>query len=238
MNRSATPARCGTRLTPRRAAYAVSAAVMLSLTLTASQPRLAAADPKGVIVVPAVPANLEVQAGNQVYLQGLAVGTQDYICLPCPNVITPAAICPASGFAWAFYAPQATLFGVDVGHDKQIITHFLSPNPAEDGTPRPTWQHSRDTSTVWVNNSVPPAQSSSDRTFVAAGAIPWLLLPVAGTQAGPTGSDTLTKTTFIQRLNTSGGVAPAASTCASAADAGKKALVPYSADYFFYKPSK
>ena len=237
MNRSATLARCGMRLTPRRAAYAVSA-FTLSLTLTVSQPRLAAADPKGVIVVPAVPANLEVQAGNQVYLQGLGVGTQDYICLPCPNAITPAAMCPASGFAWAFYAPQATLFDVDVGHEKQVITHFLSPNPAEGGTPRPTWQHSRDTSTVWVNNSVPPAHSSSDPSFVAVGAIPWLLLPVAGTQVGPTGSDTLTKTTFIQRLNTSGGVAPGATTCATAADAGKKALVPYSADYFFYKASE
>jgi hypothetical protein len=237
MNRSATLARRGTRLTPLRTVYAVGA-VALSLTLAVSQPRLAAADPKGVIVVPAVPANLEVPAGNQVYLEGLGVGTQDYICLPCPNALTPAAMCPASGFAWAFYAPQATLFDVDVGHDKQIITHFLSPNPAEGGTPRPTWQHSRDTSTVWVNNSVPPAKSSTDQAFVAAGAIPWLLLPVAGIQVGPTGSDTLTNTTFIQRLDTSGGVAPAASTCATAADAGKKALVPYSAGYFFYKASK
>jgi Protein of unknown function (DUF3455) len=237
MNHCATLARRGgTRLTPLRMVYAVGA-VTLSLTLTVSQPRLAAADPKGVIVVPAVPANLEVPAGNQVYLEGLGVGTQDYICLPCPNAITPATMCPASGFAWAFYAPQATLFDVDVGHDKQIITHFLSPNPAEGGTLRPTWQHSRDTSTVWVNNSVPPARSSTDQAFVAAGAIPWLLLPVAGTQGGPTGSDTLTKTTFIQRLNTSGGVAPAASTCATTTDIGKKALVPYSADYFFYKAS-
>jgi Protein of unknown function (DUF3455) len=89
---------------------------------------------------------------------------------------------------------------------------------------------------VWVNSTVPPARSSTDQAFVAAGAIPWLLLPVAGTQVGPTGSDTLTKTTFIQRLDTSGGVAPAASTCATAADTGKKALVPYSD--FFYKASQ
>jgi hypothetical protein len=173
-----------------------------------------------------------------VYLEGHGVGTQDYICLPCPNAITPAATCPVSGFAWAFYGPQATLFDVEVGDDKQIITHFLSPNPDEAGKPRPTWQHSRDSSTVWVNNNVPPAQSSTDPAFVAPGAIPWLLLPVAGTQVGPTGSDKLTQTTFIQRLDTSGGVAPAASTCATAADAGKKALVPYSADYFFYKAGK
>lgn len=73
---------------------------------------------------------------------------------------------------------------------------------------------------------------------VAAGAIPWLLLPVAGKQVGPTGGDELTKTTYIQRLNTAGGIAPAASTCAAATDAGKKALVDYSADYFFYKAAK
>jgi hypothetical protein len=236
MKRSTTVARHGTRLTPLRMVCAVGA-VALSLTSAVSQPRLAAADPKGVIVVPAVPPNLEVPVGNQVYLEGHAVGTQDYICLPCPNAITPAATCPASGFAWAFYAPQATLFDIEVGHDKQIITHFLSPNPAEGGTPRPTWQHSRDTSTVWVNSSVPPAQSSTDQAFVAAGAIPWLLLRVAGTHGGPTGSDTLTKTTYIQRLETSGGVAPAASTCTEE-DTGKKALVPYSANYFFYKASQ
>jgi hypothetical protein len=46
--------------------------------------------------------------------------------------------------------------------------------------------------------------------------------------------DTLTKTTFIQRLNTSGGLAPSTG-CSSAADVGRLAFVPYSADYFFYK---
>ncbi len=234
MTHSAPLKRHATRTTLLRTVYA-AAAVGLGLTLAVSQPRLAAADPKGVIDVPAVPGNLEVPAGNEVYLEGHGVGTQDYLCMPCPNAITSAATCPASGFAWAFYGPQATLFDVQVGNEKQIITHFLSPNPDEARKPRPTWQHSRDSSTVWVNNTVPPAQSSTDAAFVAPGAIPWLLLPVAGTQVGPTGSDTLTKTTFIQRLNTSGGVAPAASTCATAADAGKKALVPYSADYFFYQ---
>jgi Protein of unknown function (DUF3455) len=189
-------------------------------------------------VVPSVPANLQVPVGNKAYLEGHAMGTQDYICLPCPNAITTATACPASGFAWAFYGPQATLFSVDDGDDRQIMTHFLSPNPAEAGKPRPTWQDSRDTSTVWANNSSPPAQSSTDPAFVAAGAIPWLLLPMAGTQVGPTSGNRLTKTTFVQRLDTAGGVAPAAATCASAADAGIKALVPYSADYFFYKASK
>ena len=51
----------------------------------------------------------------------------------------------------------------------------------------------------------PPGRSSSDPAFVAQGAIAWLLLTVAGVQDGPTGGDTLTATTFVQRLNTSGG---------------------------------
>jgi hypothetical protein len=210
----------------------------LTLSVAVAHPVPASAGHDGNPVPPPVPANLQVPVGNRLYLEGHAEGTQDYICLPCPNAITASAACPDSGFAWAFYGPQATLFDVEDGDDQQIITHFLSPNPAEAGKPRPTWQSSRDTSAVWVNNSSPPAQSSTDPTFVAAGAIPWLLLPVAGTQVGPTGGDKLTKTTFIQRLDTAGGVAPAAGTCASAADAGKKALVSYSADYFFYKTAK
>ena len=186
------------------------------------------------IVVPPVPSNLQVPAGHRAYLVGHAEGIQDYICMPCPNAITPAAACPASGFAWAFFGPQATLFDVEDGDDAQIMTHFLSPNPDEAGKPRPAWQHSRDTSIVWANNTSPPSQSSTDSAFVVPGAIPWLLLPVAGTQVGPTGGGKLTKTTFIQRLNTAGGLAPATG-CATAVDSGKKALVPYSTDYFFYK---
>jgi Protein of unknown function (DUF3455) len=201
-------------------------------------PLPAVAGDNGDIVVPPVPATLRPPAGNKVYRQGHAMGTQNYICMLCPNAITPAAACPASGFAWAFFAPQATLFDVEDGGDEQIITHFLSPNPGEGGKPRPAWQHSRDTSVVWANNSTPPAQSSTDPEFVAAGAVSWLLLPMAETQVGPTGGGKLTKTTYIQRLNTAGGIAPAAGTCAAAGDAGKKALVDYSADYFFYKAAK
>jgi hypothetical protein len=40
-------------------------------------------------------------------------------------------------------------------------------------------------------------------------------------------------TTFIQRVNTVGGLAPSTG-CANAADVGKKAFVPYTADYFFF----
>ena len=40
-------------------------------------------------------------------------------------------------------------------------------------------------------------------------------------------------TRYIQRVNTSGGVAPSMG-CAAAADVTRPALVPYEADYFFF----
>jgi hypothetical protein len=162
-----------------------------------------------------VPPNIQVHAGNELYLKGHATGTQNYICLPS-----------GAGFAWAFFGPQATLFDVQ---NEQIITHFLSPNPDEGGTGRATWQDSQDTSSVWAV----AIESSSDPKFVAPGAIPWLKLEVVGSEAGPTGGDSLVATTYIQRLNTTGGVAPTTG-CAVATDLGKKAFVPYTADYVFY----
>jgi Protein of unknown function (DUF3455) len=167
---------------------------------------------------PPVPAKLEVEPGHEAFLVGHAIGTQNYVCLPS-----------ATGFAWSLFTPEATLFGDD---DRQITTHFFGPNPFEGGTIRAVWQHSRDTSTVWGRVD----QSSTDSQFVAPGAIPWLLVNVkdVGAQAGPTGGRRLTKTTFIHRLNTVGGVAPATG-CAQAGDVGNRRFVPYTADYFFYE---
>jgi hypothetical protein len=150
----------------------IACVAALAVVFTVSRPQsvYAAFD----IVPPPVPPDLQVPAGNKAFLEGHAVGTQNYICLPCPNATTPAAMCPdASGFAFILFTPEATLFNDD---EKQIITHFFSPNPDENGTIRATWQHSRDTSTVWAMTIA----SSSDPTFVAPGAIPWLLLEVVG----------------------------------------------------------
>ena len=105
---------------------------------------------------PPVPRDLKVRAGHQPFLLGHASGTQNYICLPKKS---------EPGFAWTLFGPQATLFDDD---DLQIITHFLSPNPDEGGTAYPTWQHSRDTSTVWAKKIA----SSTDLDFVEPGAIP------------------------------------------------------------------
>lgn len=48
----------------------------------------------------------------------------------------------------------------------------------------------------------------------------------------------MTQTTFIQRLNTTGGTAPASGCSVVPADVGKQALVPYTADYYFFHKDK
>jgi hypothetical protein len=189
------------QITRRILRIACATALAVVFTVTLLQP--AHADP--------VPNNIKVPGGNTAFLEGHAIGTQNYICLP-------------SG--WTFFGPQATLFDAD---DRQVITHFLGPNPFESDTARATWQHSGDTSTVWAM----AIASSSNPGFVAPGAFPWLLLQVVGSQDGPTDGDKLSETTFIQRVNTVGGIAP--STGCTPSDVGQKAFVPYEADYVFYE---
>jgi hypothetical protein len=169
------------------------------------------------VTPPDVPADLNVSSDERAFLISHAVGTQNYICLPAA----------AGGYAWVLFGPQATLLDDEGG---QVMTHFLSANPVESGMPRPTWQHSRDTSSVWAAL----VKSSSDPAYVAPNSIPWFLLRPVGTQAGPEGGARLTRTTAIQRVNTLGGLAPATG-CSVATDVGRKALVPYSADYVFYR---
>ena len=197
-------------------ALPIACAALLAVAFTAPVAQPARAD-EAAVTPPPVPANIQVPAGNTAFLVGHGVGTQNYICLPS-----------GTGFKFVLFTPQATLFS---RAGKEVITHYFSPNPAEGGTIRATWQHSRDASTVWAKVAL--GNSLSDPSFVAPGAVAWLLLTVVGTEEGPTGGDTLTRTTFIQRLNTSGGLAPSTG-CSSQAEVGRQAFVPYSADYFFY----
>jgi hypothetical protein len=110
------------------------------------------------------------------------------------------------------------------------MTHFLSPNPEEGGMPRATWQHSRDSSRVWAK----AIATSIDAAYVAPDAIPWLKLQFVGVATGPRGGRRLAGVSIVQRVNTVGGKAPATG-CAEETDIGKKSLVPYEADYFFYR---
>jgi hypothetical protein len=78
------------------------------------------------------------------------------------------------------------------------------------------------------------ARSSAGATVDPA-AIPWLLLEAAATSVGPDGNR-LAHTTYVQRLATTGGLAPApaAAEC-NEATIGTGAEVVYSTDYIFWK---
>jgi len=175
---------------------------------------LPAAAQAQTITPPAVPPGLEVPEGNEAFRVGHAFGTQNYVCLPADSI---------GHVAFTLFTPEATLLGEQ---DEQLTTHFFSPNPDEGGVVRATWEDSVDTSFVWARAL---AQATVDPK-----AITWVKLETAGTAVGPTGGDTLAKTTFVQRVNTRGGLAPATG-CSLPTDIGTKRFVPYKADYFFYK---
>lgn len=112
-----------------------------------------------------------------------------------------------TGFAWTLVAPDADLFS----NDCQVGTHYAGP----------TWEY-RDGSTVVAARV---AGATPEPT-----AIPWLLL-TAASHGGEDGR--MTDVTSIQRLSTTGGLAPA--TGCDANHVGATADVPYAADYFFYR---
>jgi hypothetical protein len=115
----------------------------------------------------------------------------------------------SSGYAWGASTPQANLYD-DGG--KLLMTHFGGP----------TWQ-ARDGSKA-IGQVVARA--------TVPNAIPWLRLSATGS-AGVDG-DRLAGTKFIQRIATTGGLAPAAADC-DAATLGTVRAIPYTADYYFWK---
>jgi hypothetical protein len=115
-----------------------------------------------------------------------------------------------NGSAWGLVAPRADLVD-DSG--KVIISHFGGPS----------WQ-AKDGSLVVAQR---------DGQHAVDGTIAWLRLKATSTSSGADGGR-LAGTTYIQRINTTGGVAPPASEC-DASKAGTVVEVPYTADYYFWK---
>jgi hypothetical protein len=119
-----------------------------------------------------------------------------------------------NGASWGLVAPRANLYG---DNGQLVATHFAGPS----------WQ-ARDGCKV-------VGQRIKDPIMVDPTAIPWLLLEAKSATAGPDG-DRLAATTYIQRVATTGGLAPAASTC-NADTTGAESEIPYTADYVFWKKS-
>lgn len=185
------------------------------------------------IASPTTPGKITPPVGNIAYLHGLGVGTQGYVCLPAAN----------GSVSWTVNnaRPEATLFTKIFGEAVQIITHFLSPVENPNGiAPNPprfgdvTWQSSFDSSRVWAQKKDFVHAGDDLASCPNTGSIDCLLLETIGTDEGPAGGKLLSKTTFIQRLNTKGGSAPTDS-CLGPSEIGKQILVPYSADYFFFR---
>lgn len=230
---------CGKKFWSGRAAHSIMRSMLAAFAVFAASGIASAQDTKDEITFNLLPnlatsSTITPPVGNSLFLATHGVGTQGYVCLPKDG----AASWTVNGAR-----PEATLFANIFGEPVQIITHFLSPdtNPNENApSPLPfgsvTWQSSLDSSKVWAQkfSSIP---AGSDASCPNAGAIDCLLLQSIGTEKGPTGGKIMTKTTFIQRLNTSGGSAPATG-CSVAGDVGHQALVPYSADYLFFRQAE
>ena len=112
-----------------------------------------------------------------------------------------------NGTSWVFVAPEASLFA-DADGNGLVGTHYAGP----------TWES--------VSGGK-VAGTVLERCTPDANAIPWLLLAAVN----PDGPGIFHRVTFIQRVNTTGGLAPSAPGTVT----GELAEVPYTAEYFFYR---
>jgi hypothetical protein len=112
-----------------------------------------------------------------------------------------------NGTSWAFVAPEAVLYA-DAGDDGAVGIHYAGP----------TWESVSGSKVVGT---------VLQRCTPDPDAIPWLLLRAVSSE----GPGILHRLTYIQRVNTVGGLAPA-----DPGDfPGEIARVPYTAEYFFYR---
>jgi hypothetical protein len=112
-----------------------------------------------------------------------------------------------SEFEWSFKAPEADLTNEQ---GEKIAKHYAGP----------TWEAS-DGSKV-----IGEVQQKTDAP--KPGAVPWLLLKAKSNE----GAGTFGKVTYIQRVDTEGGVATAAG--CDQAHTNTEARVDYKANYYFY----
>jgi hypothetical protein len=122
-------------------------------------------------------------------------------------VATPSPANPAV-LVWTFRAPEAVLYDSE---GNVVGIHYAGP----------TWESESGSKVVAARR----AGETIDAT-----AIPWLKLQ-AVTSQGPGVFDL---TTWVQRVNTVGGLAPSTPPAA----AGDEARVPYTAEYYFYRESQ
>lgn len=137
----------------------------------------------------------------------------------CPNIAVPAGsklvsrvyasgaqIYRWNGASWSFVAPDAILTSDAEGHGV-VGTHYAGP----------TWES---------NSGGTVVGSVLERCTPDASAVPWLLLGAVADGPG-----IFHRVEYIQRVNTAGGLAPAA----PGSVVGEEAHVPYTTEYLFYR---
>lgn len=111
------------------------------------------------------------------------------------------------GLSWVFVEPAATLYA-NANYNGKVGVHYRGP--------------------TWESNSGSKVVAS--RLYGCtpdATAIPWLLLEAVSTS----GPGIYSSVSFVQRVNTTGGLAPAYPGLVI----GQMAEVPYTAEYYFYR---
>ena len=156
-----------------------------------------------VLVPPTVPPELAVPQGHKLTFRASGEGVQIYEC----------AADASGALAWQLHAPRADLFD-DCG--AVIGRHF---GGVDEGLPAGPYWEANDGSRMHGANPV---------SVPNPGSIPLLRLEAADTS----GTGVFSKVTFVQRLDTTGGVAPA-----GACEARARIEVSYTATYYFYSKS-
>jgi hypothetical protein len=151
-----------------------------------------------------IPPAIKVPEGSRLISHTYAKGVQIYICTQDTK--------DTSRYTWTFTEPRANLYA-DSSYHQLVGKHYF-----EHGK-NPAWEFSDGSGA----SGIKVQQVNSPDNL----AIPWLLLKVAGTK----GTGTLTPATFIQRIRTKGGKAPAT---ANKSQKGQSLEVPYTAEYLFY----
>ncbi|HEY9769947.1 MAG TPA: DUF3455 domain-containing protein [Coleofasciculaceae cyanobacterium] len=116
---------------------------------------------------------------------------------------------PGSQFEWTLKAPDAKLFN---SQGEVLGTHYAGP----------TWE---------ANDGSKITAGIKAEEIVSNDSIPWFLLQIESAQ----GNGRLASVKWIQRLHTTGGVMPKESCDRDRQNT--EIAVPYTADYYFYRPT-
>ena len=172
--------------------------------------------------------------GSALYLSTTGVGTQNYICSPATN---------PGETAFRFTGPQSALSTPFVGKlTIEVADNILAAVPVPASTPSPgcveatngiqqycpTWRSPIDQSAVY-GTTVASVVAGSSPSCPTSGAVSCLLLKSIIATNGQVSPGLLGAVTYIQRLDTVGGSAPAGE-----CTVGQIIQVPYRATYNFY----